>query len=643
MRKILFLIFAAMSASQALASYLHMDTTVVTCEQQMSGEIVVPIRAHFNARVEYFYLNVYNDGNFDLVSVEPGRDYPISYLDGNGNEQSYSPTINFTENGTWSEIENRQSGYWDPDGDGTYENYGIVKWEPGDYEEFLLLHFRVPENFWGCYVFLNIEVFATHDARGGTVLENGENGQDFNDMARFERPVTPMPEVTFVEVEDTLIVTFTGEGMLNIDGMDEPSPYSYTLEREYYDQTIEHWVTATGPGKDPSECLYVSYVFKSKIPPKCDPPLIYWNYTDSTMQISVQGLGGGNLIVNGEPVNKPYTVPRAEQDYEVTVSAYAQWGYYLPSDTVTMQLTVPGFNADITPAPTLNIFQALEAYTFSVIGEGEHFLYLNGVRVEEPYVYERPAHGEGDVVIELAWGAKSEGKVMSQMRYTWQWVSEKQKFYDFIEDSVYYLITDEGQVDVVARDSYTYTYHGELVIPDYVTHDGVTYMVTGIGAAAVVGCTDVTSVKIGANVTTIGEDAFASCTGLTEVTLGDYVVNIGKMAFYNSGLQRITMGKGVANIGEDAFRYCRSLNTIICKAATPPAVYNENAFPNYDRPTLYVHPAVAKSYRNHELWSRFANIEAQQWVDPAPGDVSGDGSVDIDDVSSLINRVLNGH
>lgn len=642
MRKFVLTLFSILAVSPAVASHLHMDTTVVTFDK-IGGEIIVPLSAHFDARVENLYVSASNDGNFTLISVEPGRDYPIAYLDQNGNEQFYSPTILYTSPNSWIDTDNRQPGYWDPDGDGTYESYGTVKWEAGDYDEFLLLHFRVPENFWDCNVFLNTDVFATTDARGGTVLENGENGMGASDYSMFLRPVTPLPVVTFEEVEDTLIVTFTGEGVLYVDGTDVTNPYSYTLEREYYDQTIEHWVMATAPDKDPSDYVHATYVFKSKIPPKCDPPLIYWSYTDTTMKISVQGLGGGYLFVNGQPVNSPFTIARAEQDYEITVSGYAQWGYYLPSDTVTMQVTVPGFNAEITPTPTLNIFQGLEAYTFSVIGEGEHFLYLNGVRVDEPYVFERPNYGEGDVVIELAWGAKSEGKIMSQMRYTAQWVSEKEKFYDFIEDSVYYLITGEGQVNVVARDNYTYTYHGELVIPDYVTHEGVTYMVTGLGYGAAVGCTDLTSVKIGANVTTIGENAFAGCSALTDVTLGDYVINIGKSAFYNSGLQRITLGKGVANIGEEAFRYCRSLTTIICKAATPPAVYDQAVFSNYDRPTLYVHPAVADSYRTHELWGQFNKIEAQKWVDPAPGDVTSDGAVDIDDVTSLINRVLNGH
>ena len=91
-----------------------------------------------------------------------------------------------------------------------------------------------------------------------------------------------------------------------------------------------------------------------------------------------------------------------------------------------------------------------------------------------------------------------------------------------------------------------------------------------------------------------------------------------------------------------AFSGCTSLNSVTCKAATPPVVSDRNAFDCYESATLYVYPAVKDSYRNGSIWSLFQIIEGQDKVAPSIGDVNGDGVTTVSDVTRLINMLLTG-
>ena len=214
--------------------------------------------------------------------------------------------------------------------------------------------------------------------------------------------------------------------------------------------------------------------------------------------------------------------------------------------------------------------------------------------------------------------------------------------YDFEEDGIFYRIIGDGMVSVTSEttNDYNTSYSGDVVIPDFVTHDGVTYQVCAIAEKAFYGC-PVSSVTIGDCVTTIGERAFCSCDALTEVVLGDYVIEVGNSAFYScNSLSKLTIGSGVARIGNYAFYSC-PLTDVICKPATPPVMAGSYCFGCYNTATLHVHPAVANSYRATDYWNRFGNIVAEKKVAPAPGDVNGDGQLNVSDVTTILNSLMN--
>ena len=104
-------------------------------------------------------------------------------------------------------------------------------------------------------------------------------------------------------------------------------------------------------------------------------------------------------------------------------------------------------------------------------------------------------------------------------------------------------------------------YSGDLVIPQCVTYNGVTYSVTSIGAHAFSDCSGLTSVEIPNSVTSIGEYAFLGC-GLTTVEIPSNVTNIAWGTFQGCELASVVIHNGVKSIGDGAFNSCHDLTYV---------------------------------------------------------------------------------
>lgn len=102
-------------------------------------------------------------------------------------------------------------------------------------------------------------------------------------------------------------------------------------------------------------------------------------------------------------------------------------------------------------------------------------------------------------------------------------------FYDNTSGLDYYSVS-------VGVENESYPYYndnptGDLVIPETVEFDGITYTVTAVGSDAFYNCSDLTSVVIPNTVTEIGYMAFSACTGLTSITLPSSLTNVVDQAF----------------------------------------------------------------------------------------------------------------
>jgi hypothetical protein len=137
----------------------------------------------------------------------------------------------------------------------------------------------------------------------------------------------------------------------------------------------------------------------------------------------------------------------------------------------------------------------------------------------------------------------------------------------------------------------------DLKIPTTVTHKGISYSVTNIGAEAFLNCNELTNITIPNSVTNIGNGAFFGCCGLTNAAIPNSVTHIGRNAFFScikltsviipnsvtnigngafgcSGLKSLTIGESVTKIGEEAFKDCSGLTRV----TIPNSVSNIGAF-----------------------------------------------------------------
>ena len=97
-------------------------------------------------------------------------------------------------------------------------------------------------------------------------------------------------------------------------------------------------------------------------------------------------------------------------------------------------------------------------------------------------------------------------------------------------DGIYYnLVSADKIAEVTKNPSY---YHGDIIIPEKVTYQGVDYDVTSIGSKAFDG-NEITSIVIPNSVIAIGEFAFRGCHLLSTINIPNGVTTINEAVFSN--------------------------------------------------------------------------------------------------------------
>lgn len=190
----------------------------------------------------------------------------------------------------------------------------------------------------------------------------------------------------------------------------------------------------------------------------------------------------------------------------------------------------------------------------------------------------------------------------------------------FEVDGIYYYATSDSTASVTSMVDEGCYYSGDIVIPETVTFQDVTFTVDGIRENAFDGSFELLSVLIPNTVTTIGAEAFQGCSSLASVTIGS----------------------GVTAIGAKAFNYCNALASVTCMPQEPPVMENMNCFTIncYRNAELKVLRTSMESYQAADFWNRFNHIVG--FGSAGPGDVDGDGKIGVSDVTSLIDLLLAG-
>ncbi len=147
----------------------------------------------------------------------------------------------------------------------------------------------------------------------------------------------------------------------------------------------------------------------------------------------------------------------------------------------------------------------------------------------------------------------------------------------FTVDGIAYYITSSSSPYTVEVNSKSPKYTGDVIIPEYVTYNSITYSVTTIGPWAFYECDGLTSVTIPNSVTSIWSYAFYGCTGLILVSIPNSVTYIEGTVFENcTGLTSITIPNSITSIGECAFWGCTGLTSLTIPYSV--TVIGERAF-----------------------------------------------------------------
>ena len=170
-----------------------------------------------------------------------------------------------------------------------------------------------------------------------------------------------------------------------------------------------------------------------------------------------------------------------------------------------------------------------------------------------------------------------------------------------------------------------------VVIPD---------SVTSINQWAFFGNSALEDLTLGKGLSIIGDRAFDMCSSLKNVSIPNSVNKVGMYAFYKcTELRSVVIGSSVATISGSAFNGCESLKTVTCLRPEPISI-SANVFNGlYEQATLRVPAHAVDAYKAASPWNRFSSIIA---IDPSEGDVNLDGLTTIDDLTTLIDQILNG-
>ena len=137
---------------------------------------------------------------------------------------------------------------------------------------------------------------------------------------------------------------------------------------------------------------------------------------------------------------------------------------------------------------------------------------------------------------------------------------------DFAQENVqavvnriwYWLNAKYKTAKVIKKD-----YSGNIVIPETVTYNNVTYKITSLGDECFNGCSSLTSINLPSSITSLGDKCFNGCSSLTSINLSSSITSLGDECFSDcNSLTSINLPSGITSLGDYCFSGCSSLTSI---------------------------------------------------------------------------------
>ena len=254
MKKILITLAALLIASTAFAECALYAEDFEVKKSELGTEIVVPVKAHFSARLNAWQLSLTLPYGLQAVDATAGADQGVICYNSQGMHGRKWPDFYglssknrmiaiFVDQGYWQDPNAEDPEAWTP--------YGQIKWEGGDYDEMVLLHLLPSVNFKGGDICFNTIASSTLDSRGGTILENGDENIHYSRICHVtvERDST---DSDLYEVDAPVISTTMDKNNVYVH-IDWPvstgqhvytGKYVYPRGEEDADYEVEAYVTA---------------------------------------------------------------------------------------------------------------------------------------------------------------------------------------------------------------------------------------------------------------------------------------------------------------------------------------------------------------------------------------------------------------
>ena len=133
--------------------------------------------------------------------------------------------------------------------------------------------------------------------------------------------------------------------------------------------------------------------------------------------------------------------------------------------------------------------------------------------------------------------------------------------------------------------------------------------ISQMGTRCFYGCSSLRQITLPEAVTKIPDECFSGCTELTTLTLPSELTSIGDNAFYSCrAIYKIELPATVTTIGNNAFRNCTGLESVICRAATPPSIGSQTfTFSNSQQCVIRVPAASVDAYKQAPNWRNLAD------------------------------------